>query len=197
AWKLVKKKTKNEIDDKIKEYLTISIPIQSYVSQPFSKSNTKKLKRLYENQKVVVYNSPGRPPLLFDYPDLHEHIHDCIKFERCIVNKGMKLLKYGQLAIFVHIAAKAHHHPALIAITSVFISEKKEHINKYYCLALVKGIKQFVAIFSCDSVIISQDDKAKVLFGIPAIGKTFQSMQTINEAAILADYDFPIETHQN
>ncbi|CAG8457576.1 17528_t:CDS:2, partial [Gigaspora rosea] len=33
AWKLVKKKKKNEIDDKIREYLTTPIPIQSYVSR--------------------------------------------------------------------------------------------------------------------------------------------------------------------
>src|SRR6185437_3945176 len=39
VWKLVKKKTKNEINDKIKEYLTTPIPIQSYVSQPFCNSN--------------------------------------------------------------------------------------------------------------------------------------------------------------
>ncbi|CAG8792700.1 23275_t:CDS:1, partial [Gigaspora rosea] len=39
AWKLVKKNTKEEIDDKIKEYLTTPIPIQSYVSQPFLNSN--------------------------------------------------------------------------------------------------------------------------------------------------------------
>ncbi|CAG8611659.1 15386_t:CDS:1, partial [Gigaspora rosea] len=32
AWKLVKRNTKYEIDDKIKEYLSTPIPIQSYVS---------------------------------------------------------------------------------------------------------------------------------------------------------------------
>ncbi|CAG8834213.1 15582_t:CDS:2 [Gigaspora margarita] len=41
-----------------------------------------------------------------------------------------------------------------------------------------------------------KDDKAKIPLGIPAVGKTFQTMQTINENVILADHDFPIRAHQ-
>jgi len=45
-----------------------------------AKSTAKKLKILQENQEVVRYDSPGRPSILHTYPDLHEHIHDCIEF---------------------------------------------------------------------------------------------------------------------
>ncbi|CAG8825149.1 9710_t:CDS:2, partial [Gigaspora rosea] len=79
------------------------------------------------------------------------------------------LNNYLLLQNFSSIAAKVHHHPALVAIASV---------------------RQFVAMFSHYSVVISQDDKAKVLLGISAVGKTFQTMQTINENGILASWLF-------
>jgi len=69
--------------------------------------------------------------------------------------------------------------------------EKKEHIDKHYCLASVKGAKQFAALFSSHSVIVSQDDKAKVPLGIPTVGRTFQTIQSIQEAVSVADHDFP------
>ena len=40
----------------------------------------KKLKQLVENKEVVRYDKLGKPPLLFKYPDLQEHIHDCVEF---------------------------------------------------------------------------------------------------------------------
>src|SRR6185437_14175739 len=187
-----------------------------------AKSNAKKLKRLHENQEVVVYDSPGRPPLLFDYPDLHEHIHDCIEFGKAHSKRRREIIKvrtinhlrsaledkyneYLSRTTLINyllprnsssIAARAHHHPALVAITNVSRSEKKEHIDEHYCLASVKGVRQFATMFSHHSVVISQDDKAKVPLGIPAVGKTFQTMQTIHETVTLADHDFPIGAHQ-
>ena len=40
----------------------------------------RKLKILIENQEVIHYDKPGKPPFLFKYPDLHEYIHDCVEF---------------------------------------------------------------------------------------------------------------------
>jgi predicted DNA-binding protein YlxM (UPF0122 family) len=40
----------------------------------------KKLSQLIENKEVVRYDKPGKPPLLFKHPDLHERIHDCVEF---------------------------------------------------------------------------------------------------------------------
>jgi hypothetical protein len=93
-------------------------------------------------------------------------------------------------------AAKTHHHSAIIANTSVSRSERNEHIDEHYCLASVKGIKQFAAIFPTYSVIISQDDKAKVPLGIPAVGRTFQTIQSFQKPVTLPDHDFPIGAQQ-
>ncbi|CAJ0751562.1 8351_t:CDS:2, partial [Entrophospora sp. SA101] len=40
----------------------------------------KKQKLLLESQEIILYDKPGRPPLLFQHPDLHDHIHDSVEF---------------------------------------------------------------------------------------------------------------------
>ncbi|CAG8781625.1 11245_t:CDS:2, partial [Gigaspora margarita] len=55
----------------------------------------------------------------------------------------------------------------------------KREIEKKY--QLVKNAKQFASAFASYFVIISEDDKAKILFGIPAIGRTFKIVQSANE----------------
>ena len=44
------------------------------------KCREKKRKLLDENQEVIRYDKPGRPSLLFEHPNLHDHIHDSIEF---------------------------------------------------------------------------------------------------------------------
>jgi hypothetical protein len=59
------------------------------------------------------------------------------------------------------------------------------------CLASVKCAKQFASTFADISVIISQDDKAKIGLEVPAIGHSFCTLQSINELTTVADHDFP------
>ncbi|GET01728.1 hypothetical protein GLOIN_2v1766467 [Rhizophagus clarus] len=158
------------------------------------KNREKKTKLLKEYQEVLQYDSPDHPPLLTQYPDLHKYIHDCIEFgvadkKRrnevikvriiCHLQKELKS-KYNEYFSYItlsnyllpfrsnSIAARTHHHPVNIAIASVSRDEKSEHPDKHYCLASIKGAKQFAALFLTYSVIISQDDKVKVPLGIPA-----------------------------
>uniref|UniRef100_U9UP03 Uncharacterized protein n=1 Tax=Rhizophagus irregularis (strain DAOM 181602 / DAOM 197198 / MUCL 43194) TaxID=747089 RepID=U9UP03_RHIID len=65
------------------------------------------------------------------------------------------------------IAAKAHHHPV-----------------------------QFATAFADNSVVISQDDKAKIGLGVPAVGQIFHSLQSVNEPVSVADHDFPLGNAQ-
>lgn len=89
------------------------------------------------------------------------------------------------------ISAKAHHHPAWVAVAGVSRTETRDHPDGHYCLASVKCAKQFATVFSDMSVIISQDDKAKIGLGVPAVGRTFDTLQSINEPVCVADHDFP------
>ncbi|CAG8593383.1 23633_t:CDS:2, partial [Gigaspora margarita] len=75
-------------------------------------------------------------------------------------------------------------------------NEKRDHVNEHYCLASVKNARNFASVFADQSVILSQDDKAKVSVGIPAIGRHFKTMQTILEPVSVPDHDFPIGSSQ-
>ena len=177
----------------------------------------KKLKILTENKEVIQYDKPGRPPLLFEHPDLHDQIHDSVEFRsadskrrkevvkvRIIENlrKNLKeryniYMAWTTLKNYLlprqanSIATKAHHHPAWVAVAGVSRTDTREHPDGHYCLASVKYARQFASMFADVSVIISQDDKAKVGLGMPAVGRTFHTLQSINEPISVADHDFP------
>jgi hypothetical protein len=156
----------------------------------------KKLKMLTENQEVVCYDNPGHPPLLFAYPDLHNQIHDSIEFGSADSKRRKEVVKVriienlrknleenyniymARTTLNNYLlprqansnAAKAHHHPEWVAVAGVSRTDTKEHLDRYYCLASVKYVRQFASMFADMSVIISQDDKAKVGLGVPAVG---------------------------
>jgi len=90
------------------------------------------------------------------------------------------------------IAVKVHHHPAWIAVAGVSRTEMHEHPDSHYCLTSVKGAKQFASTFADVSVVISQDDKAKIRLGVSAVGRTFHTLQSVNEPTTVADHDFPM-----
>lgn len=65
------------------------------------------------------------------------------------------------------------------------------HIDEHYCLASVKMVREFTSTFANHSIIISQDDKAKIGLGIPVVSRTFQSLQSFNEPVTVSNHDFP------
>jgi hypothetical protein len=186
------------------------------------KSQEKK-KKLLENEQVVIkYDSSGRPPLIYQYPDLHDHIHSCIEFGEADAQRRREIIKvrminhlrssleekYNEYLSRTSmrnyilprnnrsLSARAHHHPALVGIAGVNRDEKKAYLDGHYCLASVKNAKNFAVAFADQAVILSQDDKAKVSVGIPAVGRHFETMQTVPEPVSVPDHDFPIGTSQ-
>ncbi|RGB21496.1 hypothetical protein C1646_777865 [Rhizophagus diaphanus] len=57
------------------------------------KYRAKKSKLLLENNEVVQYDTPGHPSFLFQYPDLHEHIHECIEFRAADKKRRKEVIK--------------------------------------------------------------------------------------------------------
>ncbi|CAG8855898.1 29633_t:CDS:1, partial [Gigaspora margarita] len=150
---------------------------------------------LEEEQVVIRYDAPGKPSILLQNPELLDHIHNSVEYGSADARRRKEAVKvriinhlrenleknYG---IYIarttlnnyllprqsnSIAAKAHHYPAWIAVAGVSRDETKDHPDGHYCLASVKGVRQFVHAFPNVSVIISQDDKAKIGLGIPAV----------------------------
>src|SRR5438128_9423670 len=67
----------------------------------------------------------------------------------------------------------------------------KSHTDEHYCLSSIKAARIFAEVFADETIIISQDDKAKISLGIPAVGRTFKTMQTVSEPVSIEDHDFP------
>ncbi|CAB4445231.1 unnamed protein product [Rhizophagus irregularis] len=79
----------------------------------------------------------------------------------------------------------------MVAVAGVSRTETQEHPDGHNCLASVKCARQFSSLFADKSVVISQDDKAKIGLGVPAVGRTFHTLQSVNEPICVADHDFP------
>uniref|UniRef100_U9UEM9 C2H2-type domain-containing protein n=1 Tax=Rhizophagus irregularis (strain DAOM 181602 / DAOM 197198 / MUCL 43194) TaxID=747089 RepID=U9UEM9_RHIID len=94
------------------------------------------------------------------------------------------------------IAARAHHHPAWVAVAGVSRTKIRDHPDGHYCLASVKSARQFATVFADKAVIISQDDKAKIGLGVPAVGQTFRTLQSVHEPVGVADHDFSLGSGQ-
>ncbi|CAB4415079.1 unnamed protein product [Rhizophagus irregularis] len=149
------------------------------------KSRAKKARLLQEHQEVVLYDSSGCLPFLTQYPNLNLNSKYNEYLSRTTLNNYLLPSRSNTKA------AKTYHHPAIVANTSVSRNERNEHIDEHYCFASMKG-----ALFSTNSIIISQDDKTKVPLGIPAVGRTFQTIQSFQEPVILPNHDFPIGMQQ-
>ncbi|CAB4477164.1 unnamed protein product [Rhizophagus irregularis] len=177
-----------------------------------------KKNKLLEEGIVERYDTPGRPSAAMKDPELWDKIHDSIEFgaahakRRKVVIKVRTIKhlretleeKYNTylsrqcLSTYLQprhqntFAARRHHHPTKVGLASVVQTEMKTHIDEHYCLASVKAARTFAEVFADETIIISQDDKAKIGLGIPAVGRTFKAIQTTNEPVTVEDHDFPM-----
>ncbi|GBC24607.2 hypothetical protein GLOIN_2v1766467 [Rhizophagus irregularis DAOM 181602=DAOM 197198] len=171
------------------------------------------------NEEGVVeqYNTLGRPSATMKDPELWDKIHDSVEFGAAYARRRKVVIKvrtikhlretleekyntylshqclstYLQFHHQNTFAACHHHHPAKVGLASIARTDMKSHVDEYYCLASVKAVKIFAEVFADESIIISQDDKAKIGLGIPAVGRTFKTIQSVNEPVTVEDHDFP------
>ncbi|CAG8844878.1 7100_t:CDS:2, partial [Gigaspora margarita] len=161
-------------------YLSTPIPIQSYVFQPFCNSNQ-------ASTSVHETRSISMPSITIVVDEMVSKNAAAQKRALSIKKENAEKLVELQAAYEVvrDLQLKNDILHRILEVKQIIDEETKKF-----------SVKQFAAMFSHYSVVISQDDKAKVPLGIPAVGKTFQTMQTINENVTLADHDFPIGAHQ-
>jgi hypothetical protein len=132
---------------------------------------------------------PGRPSFLLNDPELLNKMHDSVEFGAADHKRRKETIKVRTVKHLreemeenynIYMAkstlqnyiqprhpatkeAQRHHHPAQIRLAAVGRNEMSSHIDEHYCLASVKSVKSFASAFPRDVVLISQDDKAKVL----------------------------------
>ncbi|CAG8835585.1 24695_t:CDS:2, partial [Gigaspora margarita] len=145
--------------------------------------------KLLQESIVEKYDGPERPLAAMNYSDFWDKIHKCVEY-------GAAHAKKRKVTIKPHYSCASttcrHHHPTKVALASIARTNMKPHANKHYCLALVKATWIFAKIFANNAIIISQDNKVKIGLGVPAVGRTFKSIQTINEPVSVANHDFLI-----
>ncbi|CAG8446961.1 4526_t:CDS:2 [Scutellospora calospora] len=138
------------------------------------KCRSKKTKAIVERQEVVRYDKKHiNDSVEYGSADAHRH-KEAIKVrivshqrENLEKNYGIYMAKttLNNYLLPRHsnsVAAKAHYHLTWIAVARVSCDETKYHPDGHYCLASVKGARQLAQTFAEFSVIISQDNKAKI-----------------------------------
>ncbi|RGB24465.1 hypothetical protein C1646_773063 [Rhizophagus diaphanus] len=139
-----KPKAKNTLNVKKSETQSSEEDKESLKEQRCKKSRAKKARLLQEYQEVILYDSPGRPPFLTQYPNLIEHIHEYIEFRAADKKRRKEIIKvrtichlqedinskYNEYLSRTTLnnyllpswsntkAAKLHHHPAIVANAS-------------------------------------------------------------------------------
>ncbi|CAG8842200.1 34189_t:CDS:2, partial [Gigaspora margarita] len=167
---------KTKVSDTISSfYHTVEIiPIEQEIQNNAPAQKRTATKALEEKQEVVRYDKCGRPSYLLQHPDLLEHIYDSIEYGSADIQRHKEAIKvrivnhlkknleqnYGIYMarttlnnyLLSHrsnsLTAKAHHHPAWVAMARVSRDETKYHPDGHYCLASVKGIRQFAQTFA-------------------------------------------------
>ncbi|PKB97134.1 hypothetical protein RhiirA5_384880, partial [Rhizophagus irregularis] len=158
--------------------------------------------QLLENNIVEKYDSPGRPSYALKNPELYDQLHACVEFGSADNQRRKEWIKVRTIS---HLRTameenyqqymsksclqtyllprhsnstqtKRHHHPALIRNVAVSRNKMNSHEDGHYCLASVK------------------DDKAKVPLGIPAVSRTFSTVQSQNQPVSIPDHDFPVSS---
>ncbi|CAG8744589.1 36982_t:CDS:1 [Gigaspora margarita] len=151
---------------------------------------------------VVRYNVPGKLSFLIQNSNLLEYIHESVEYGPANKYRRKKAIKvrivnhlrenlennyriyiartilnnYLLLCRSRTIVAKEHNHPAWVSVTRVSRDKTKEHSDEYYCLASIKGARQFAQTFSDVFIIVSQDDKSKIGLGVPVVSRTFHTL---------------------
>ncbi|CAG8820727.1 41786_t:CDS:2, partial [Gigaspora margarita] len=164
-------------------YYNATAQKNSLAKQKDAEERLEELKLLYN----VVRNPKQHHDFLTQITKTKQEQHAAAQ-AKSQAKKRNALENRGEVIIY---DSPGHHHPMAIQINSVSSNEMSEHIDEHYCLQMVKGAKQFASAFASYSVIISQNDKAKVLLGILAIRRTFKTIQTARELVEVPDYDFP------
>ncbi|CAG8833083.1 36957_t:CDS:2, partial [Gigaspora margarita] len=184
-WQEIKKLEDTEIDNIIKQHLTIPLKLQDYFQFVVSS----------KEQMVVRYDVPSKLFFLIQNSNLLEYIYESVEYgstDKCRRKKVIKvrivnhlhenlennyiiyiarmiLNNYLLLCCSRTIAAKEHHYSAWVSVTRVSRNKTKEHSDKYYCLASIKGARQFAQTFSDVFIIVSQDDKSEIGLGTSSI----------------------------
>ncbi|CAG8741133.1 13644_t:CDS:2, partial [Cetraspora pellucida] len=156
------------------------------------KENKKIIEQLSEEGIVEQYDKSGRLSAAILNSDIWDNILIVLSLVPLMLKEKDKE-KYNTYLLrqclstylkprYKHtFAARHYHHSAKVSLASVARTDMKQHIDKHYFLASVKVAQVFAEVFASETVVIFQDDKAKISLGIPAIGLLLVDERRPNE----------------
>ncbi|CAG8566140.1 16208_t:CDS:2 [Gigaspora margarita] len=178
-------KTGNSAPNCAKAYLRTSLST-IYLVEPLPKVSTnaaaqKKAaneitiakKKLTEFEQI--YNISTDPQFKYDTYIKISNLQTQIRANKDRIAKLKRNAQYTQNLVKVRIIEnlrknlEENYNVYMVLVAGVLYTDTHEHIDSHYCLASIKCAKQFVSVFSDMLVVISQDNKAKIGLGIPAI----------------------------
>ncbi|CAG8805692.1 146_t:CDS:2, partial [Gigaspora margarita] len=172
-WQEIKKLKNTEINNIIKQYYTTPLKLQSYFQSVALSSRIQVSDSVIDNLSHII-----------TLPTVH-HVEEIRKLEN-IYNITTDTQLYKDLLTRI----------SDLSVTGVSHDETKDYLDEHYCLASVKGTRQFAQAFLDSSIIISQDNKAKIGLGVPAVGRTFCTLQSVLEPVQVPDHDFVYRINQ-
>ncbi|GBC14720.2 hypothetical protein GLOIN_2v1766467 [Rhizophagus irregularis DAOM 181602=DAOM 197198] len=131
-------------------------------------------------------------------PDLWDKIHDSIEFGVAHAKRRKVIIKVRTVKHLRETLEEKYNTYLSHQCLSTYLQSRHQNTfatRRHYHpaqVASVKAAKMFAEVFADEAIIVSQDDKAKVGLGTPAVGRTFKTIQTINELVTVEDHDFPV-----
>ncbi|CAG8834561.1 38678_t:CDS:2 [Gigaspora margarita] len=190
AWKEIKNENEAVIHEKIQSYLTIAsstICTQcNFIVHTSSNRASTSMVALSSFISLVILPQLDNSDAIVKNAEATQRILECQQAIKMISNQDIK----NELSSKIEADSHYHHHPAKVGLASVARTDMKQHVDEHYCLASVKAARVFAAVFASDTIVILQDDKAKIGLGIPAVGCMFKTMQSINEPVTVEDHNF-------
>jgi hypothetical protein len=204
-----------------KEIITINERLTKLKRNAANQAKVRKKKKTqFESGQYVTYTGLGAPLLLAKYPQLNhaildivdadegaashrrrrnvvnvrsiKHIHEQLRAQATIDISYSSVINYTLPRRPNSISARSHHTPAPVQFKRIERSEMKQHLDGHYCTASQKYLRDLASFLGKRCVFLSQDDKAKVPIGIPAVSRTFSCVQSVNTEIALPDHDFPV-----
>ncbi|CAB4483265.1 unnamed protein product [Rhizophagus irregularis] len=148
-----------------------------------------KKNKLLEEGIVERYDTPGRPSAAMKDPELWDKIHDSIEFGAAHAKRRKVVIKVRTIKHLRETLEEKYNTYLSRQCLSTYLQPRHQNT---FAAPSVKAARTFAEVFADETIIISQDDKAKIGLGIPAVGRTFKAIQTTNEPVTVENHDFPM-----
>ncbi|CAG8821237.1 24795_t:CDS:2, partial [Gigaspora margarita] len=181
----IKKLEDTEIDNIIRQYFTTLLKLQGYFQFAASSSRTQVSDSVIDNLSHIII-----PLMVHHVEEIRSNALAQKKLAELkeIAEKNLKELEnIYNITINIQLCKN---------LLTRILDLEYGFANKHRCKEAIKGARQFAQAFSNTSIIISQDDKAKMDLYVPAVSRMFHTLQSALEPVQVPDHNFVCRSNQ-